>query len=103
MAICLSINVWETWTLVSWSKWQQFLRIGNLIFEFQILEDKRLLSYWKELKLDLVPRFGRSEALVVEPVCEGGQRGFKRVACLKLEVIEGEKVKAKMRGRLKVR
>ena len=99
----MSINVWETWTLVSWSKWQQFLRIGNLIFEFQILEDKRLLSYWKELKLDLVPRFGRSEALVVEPVCEGGQRGFKRVACLKLEVFEVQKVKGKMRGRLKVR
>ena len=58
------MNVWETWTLVSWIKWRQFLRIGNLILEFQILEDKR---------------FGRSEALVVEPVCEGGRWGLNEL------------------------
>ena len=40
------------------------------------MEDKRSSSYWKELKLDLVPRFGRSEALVVEPVYEGGRWGL---------------------------
>ena len=73
------MNEWETWTLVSWVKWRQFLRIGNFIFQFQILEDKRWESDWKEFKLDLVPGFGRSEALVVEPVCEGGRWGLNEL------------------------